>query len=777
MLRHLKGALTDFREALRSGGSEPTLSAPADRGEAARPTNLPPQDAQPVAEPSNTFTDVPSHKPAEAEPAEARFTGGTSEDATALPTLHTPVPVATEMPEEADDAGDTGGALSAQEVLAEAPAEAVTDGASSGVRPTVPTTAVRRRWVAALIVVGLAALALGLGAQVWASVLPPEPADPQVVATYSGGTVTREQLKREFEALPKDDQPFYRTLDGLKVLVADVVVHEVTRRWAEEKQVDQKQVFNEAMKHATEEIQIADVSDQLHRGRIQVGEAEIQAYYDRNRQRFGERTLIEAKDEVRRAVVEEKEGAFVKDYLKDLKERASLQVDYSLLDVPEPTEQEIAGYYQANRGRFKVAEQARIAQIQVSVSLAGGDEPARARAEAARARATAGEDFAQLAGELSDGPEKAEGGMLKDVVMRGSRGSEFDGAVFQLQAGGLSPVFKEGDSYYIVKLIERFPGRERSYAETRGEIRSTLLAERERQLYDQRKGRTLFTIHSRRTTLGEFLQEIEELAPDQREVYAGPAGKRRLLDRLVERLLVVEDTSEQATEVKRKEEIEQARTELLGRMLHEEQVDERVEVSDEEVRAEYDRNRERYSDPPKVKVRYVRVSRGLTADEDQRARAKIEEAEAKLRPGGLFGSGDPPADFSEVAKQYSEDPETAIKGGELDRWLGESEDQVGEMLEHALHQELLPRKVGEITPILPVGDSYYLFQIREKQEARPRSFEEVRELARQQLEARKHEELSQAMQRDFLARTQLQIYDGRITGVLTELGGPAAGGP
>jgi hypothetical protein len=50
------------------------------------------------------------------------------------------------------------------------------------------------------------------------------------------------------------------------------------------------------MKHATEAIQIADVSEQLHQGHIPVGEGEIQACYDQNRQGFGERPLIEVKD-------------------------------------------------------------------------------------------------------------------------------------------------------------------------------------------------------------------------------------------------------------------------------------------------------------------------------------------------------------------------------------------------------------------------------------------------------------------------------------------------
>lgn len=642
-----------------------------------------------------------------------------------------------------------------------------------GLSPARPASAARRLpgwrvWVA----VGVIAIG-GVLVLRWAPWSVREPADPEVVATYQGGVMTRERLRREFEALPKAEQPFYRTVNGLKMLIGNAVAHEVGRSWAEERQVDQKQAFKEAVKHATEEIKIADVSEQLHQGRIAVGEAEIQAYYDRNRERFGERPLSEVKDEIRGTLVEEKEQGFVGTYLQDLKERASLQVDYSLLEVPEPGEQDVALYYNDNRERFRVPEQVRVAQIQVSVSLAGGDDKARARAESARARAEAGEDFAQLARELSDGPERAQGGELPNPVARGGRGQAFDTAVLPLQAGQLSPVFKEGDSYYVVKLLERRPERLQPYEEARGAIAATLRAERERQAYAERRERTLFTIHSRRTTLGEFLQELDELPQEVRGRYSSPEGKRTLLDGLIERLLVVEDASEQAADVKRKQEIEHARSDLLGQMLHEEQVDEQVKIADEEVRAEYERNKARYADPPKVKVRYLRIGRGGTQDTDGKARAKIEEAEGKLKPFGVLGLGGQPAEFVEVAKQYSEDPQTAANGGELDRWLSEGNDPMGELFEHGLHEQLLPLKVGDISPILPLGDSYYLFQISDKQEARQRSFEETKVVVRRELEVRKHEELTRDMERRFLERMQLQVFDRRLEAVLAELGGPA----
>ena len=452
MWRHLKEALNDFRQALRPGESTTTTAS----------------------------EEQPGVENADGTPAGVQ------------------TPLAT-LPRAADDANDDRGAP--QEPAGE-PSRKAPSAAELGAGG-------RSRWMWALAALGLIVLASDvLQLAPWGA---REPADPAVVATYRGGVVTREQIMQQIEAIPKARRPAFWTPDALKALVDSAVVHEVMRRWAEEKRVDQKELFKEAMKHATEAIQIADVSEQLHQGRIQVGEAEIQAYYDQNRQWFGERPLIEVKDQIRQAVVEQKERAFVEAYLKDLKERASLLVDYSLLEVPEPTEQELLSYYQTNRERFRVPEQAKIAQIQVSVSLTGTDHRARVKAESARARAAAGEDFAQLARELSDGPEKTQGGKLTDPVARGSRGQAFDETVLPLPVGELSPVFKEGDSYYVVKLLERWPEQLRPYEEVRGEIASMLWAEWEQEAYQERASRTLFSIHGRRTTLGEFVQELNEI--------------------------------------------------------------------------------------------------------------------------------------------------------------------------------------------------------------------------------------------------------------------------
>ncbi|MCL5942209.1 MAG: peptidylprolyl isomerase, partial [Actinobacteria bacterium] len=307
----------------------------------------------------------------------------------------------------------------------------------------------------------------------------------------------------------------------------------------------------------------------------------------------------------------------------------------------------------------------------------------------------------------------------------------------------------------------------------RGTVAGMLRDERTRDAFAERANRTLFTIHSRRTTLGEFLRERDELPTATLAQYAGTAGLRRLLDGMIDRLLVVEDATEMALDVDRRDDISHIRTDLLARFLHQEQVDEALKLSDEEILREYRRNRGRYTEPARVKVRYIRVSRGQTDDADRIARSRITEARNQLVPRGFLRRGTALADFAQVAAQYSEDPDTAAKGGDLDRWIGESGNVMDEALSHRVHQALLPLNVGQLSPVLPLGDSYYLFEIREKQEARALSFEEARDLVRHDLEDRRHEELSGRLLRDLEGRVQLRIYERRLRALRDGLEDPA----
>ena len=120
------------------------------------------------------------------------------------------------------------------------------------------------------------------------------------------------------------------------------------------------------------------------------------------------------------------------------------------------TPEEISAYYNENLARFK--NQDKIHTRHILFVVKPGDDPARKqtareKAVAAHARAVAGEDFAALAIELSDGPNASKGGDL-GFTARGQMVEEFDDAVWALEPGEISDVVESDLGYHVIKVEE-----------------------------------------------------------------------------------------------------------------------------------------------------------------------------------------------------------------------------------------------------------------------------------------------------------------------------------
>ena len=120
------------------------------------------------------------------------------------------------------------------------------------------------------------------------------------------------------------------------------------------------------------------------------------------------------------------------------------------------TTEDISAYYNDHLARFK--NQDKIHTRHILFVTKPGDDPARKqaardKAEAAHARAVAGEDFAALAIELSEGPNASKGGDL-GFTARGQMVEEFDEAVWALEAGEISDVVESHLGYHVIEVEE-----------------------------------------------------------------------------------------------------------------------------------------------------------------------------------------------------------------------------------------------------------------------------------------------------------------------------------
>lgn len=620
----------------------------------------------------------------------------------------------------------------------------------------LPAPSVWREWLMPLLILA------GFGGVIWWTYFPPGPTPPapDVVATFNGGQITVEDVEAHIKLLDPDDLSQLRTPQGYIAIINDLVIEVLVRRWADEQQMDEMDDFKEAMQHITEAITVNDLHGQVHQN-IPIEESEIRAYYDSNQAQYNRRPYSEVREEIRQLLASQKEGNYMADYLARLRENASVSVDYPLLDIPAPTEEELQQYYQDNLAQFTRPAAAIVDEIRVRAT--GDEAAAEAQADEALTRLRTGEEWASVAEEISVDPF-IEGGLSIPVE---TRPAPYDEVVATLSENKVGEVFRAGDFFYIVRLKSREPEQVWPFEVVRPQVAAVVQAEAEAGWFEQVKDRTLLTINGRRMTAGEFYREYKELPPETRTQFSGADGLRRLTDQLVERLLLAEDASKKVLPTENEAEIEENRLLVLRQMLHQEEVDDKIEeVTAEEARAYYDQHQEAMVSPPQARISYIRIGLGQTEDDRQRTQAKADEAYQKVAPPGLL-SGGQGLNFAEVAREYSEDAETTANGGELPGWVGESYDVVSELVEHPFHAQFLYLPEGSITPPFEYQGSLYIVQVREKRQPQPLTYEEAEPLIRDELAHQKHDALAEQLSQKLIEQAQLVIYEEVLRDLFT----------
>lgn len=143
----------------------------------------------------------------------------------------------------------------------------------------------------------------------------------------------------------------------------------------------------------------------------------------------------------------------------------------------EVTDAEIAAFYADNPEAFTNPEQVHARHILFTAEQDAPDEEvaaARTKAEAARERALAGEDFATLATELSEGPSGPRGGDL-GFFDRSRMVEPFASAAFDLAPGEISPVVRTRFGFHVIKVEEKRPASVTPLDEVRGQLQQFLL--------------------------------------------------------------------------------------------------------------------------------------------------------------------------------------------------------------------------------------------------------------------------------------------------------------
>jgi peptidyl-prolyl cis-trans isomerase C len=156
--------------------------------------------------------------------------------------------------------------------------------------------------------------------------------------------------------------------------------------------------------------------------------------------------------------------------------------------------------------------------------------------------------------------------------------------------------------------------------------------------------------------------------------------------------------------------------------LLEAEVISKVSVTDEEVQAYYEEQKEQFQEPEQIQASHIliQVAQDASDEDKQAARKKIDDVLVLAKEG---------KDFAELAQEYSEGP-SKDQGGDLGFFPRGAMVKPFEEAAFALQE-------GEISEVVETQFGYHIIKLVAKKEAREVPLDEVKEQLKQGLQQQK----------------------------------------
>jgi peptidyl-prolyl cis-trans isomerase D len=137
-----------------------------------------------------------------------------------------------------------------------------------------------------------------------------------------------------------------------------------------------------------------------------------------------------------------------------------------------------------------------------------------------------------------------------------------------------------------------------------------------------------------------------------------------------------------------------------------------MKVSEDQIRDYYEDNLDTFKEKSQVKARHIlfRVAENASKEEEEKVQQKATAVLQKARAG---------ADFSELAKKYTEDPSGKENGGDLGYF------SAGQMVK-PFEDAAFKLKKGEISDLVKTPFGYHIIKVEDVKEARTKPLEEAR---------------------------------------------------
>lgn len=163
---------------------------------------------------------------------------------------------------------------------------------------------------------------------------------------------------------------------------------------------------------------------------------------------------------------------------------------------------------------------------------------------------------------------------------------------------------------------------------------------------------------------------------------------------------------------------EMEREKIIVQAMRQANAKEELIITPRQIQAYYDKNRGNYTTAEEIRLRMIVLRDGGSpdvADGDLPGGGNKQAMAQEIREKLVGG-----ADFARMASMYSEDTSTADMGGD---WGWIQRDTLNQELTRAA----FALGTGQISPVVQLGDSYYILLVEERKPARVKPLSEVKE--------------------------------------------------
>ena len=256
------------------------------------------------------------------------------------------------------------------------------------------------------------------------------------------------------------------------------------------------------------------------------------------------------------------------------------------------------------------------------------------------------------------------------------------------------------------------------------------------------RGAVVAAIGSEKITMGNIDDAIQALPKFAREQYAKPAKKPEFIQQYVNTRILFRKAKnlgyDKEPDVRKL--IDAAALDIVVRAFLKKEVQDKVEVTDAELKLYHQVNQARYADPGQARLAHILVGTELEA----------LDLTAKAKAG---------ADFADLAKQRSKDAETRSNGGEIPGWLTQRGALPAMPDATGLSEAVFELKPGDLCQSpLKSGRGWHVVKVIQKKDGRAKPLSEVRKQVEAAYRAEKQQEILERMLKQAHEELKVELF-------------------